>query len=764
MNLEIPWVSDEEWNARMSLDRDPVEALRDPVYRIGSLYEIKDEEGRMRPFIPTPEQRVIIYDICVRGYKNIIIPKARKLGMSTVIGIICADKLVWEAGVEIALVDRTKNDAVDKLDRIVRFAIDHLDPRFGARAATNADRTDEIWVNTGGKNDLTSKFSAGVSFRGGTPTFLHVSEWGAIQFDEPARSEEIKTGAMEAARHGTRVIETTWKGGADGHVWTYVEEALEIPENEKTERDWRIRFFPWWLGRKNVRDGKVERIDAETNKYLDDRESELGIKFAPTQRLWYYHQRRELGIFIKRENPTTLEECWSTPVEGAIYADLIEKMKVNGAITKVEPNEGMAVDTFWDLGSPQNTVVWYVQNLGGGKYDIIDCDGGLDLTTDERVVHMGRKGYVYGAHYVPHDAAAAQRGGLTYQEELMRAGLENVRVVGRTTDIELGINALRRILPNCRFDAVKCKKGIDALNAYHAKMEVGGKHRSENIVHDWASHFCDALRVMAEADSVGMLSHQGGKRFDAEGVKVLDVKAGNHAVKTGTIAVQDYGAVFLEAAEAESWLAMVSRPVVERCYIVAYAAMRMRHVWAVLRAEFNPEMEVTGALVCAASTGDTLMDADIAAQRVAATAQYFGGCLVVTVSDAPESTWRSLVAHGCDRVFRRPKSILTKSQQQIGWPSNDEMAEPMANLARRIREEQLDVFHAPIRNQLGQFMRQPGGKAGAMVGYGDEWVRAMAAGCQCLPMGTPFHPMGQRKIQPQTLMVGEMFGGRPNSF
>lgn len=769
MKLSVPWVDEAEWQARTNPDREAMEAINDPVWRVANLYWIRDPWGKVIPFVPTPEQRVIIWDLLVRLYRNEIILKSRKIGFSTVLGVICADIMAFNTGVEIALVDKTKDDAERKLENIVEFAINSLPDEF-RKALTKPDGLDNkstIGVWSGRKEDTPSRMDAGVSFRGGTPQILWVSEWATIQFEQPVRSTEIKTGAMEAARYGVRLIETTWKGGKGGDVYDYVQQANRIAEEHKSQTDWRLRFFPWWVDTKNVEYGSeyaMRSIDAETHKYLDDKEAELEIRFTPEQRLWYFNRKMESKGYMRRENPTTLEECWSTPVEGAIYADLIERLRGESKVVPFERSPDIAVDTFWDLGSPQNTCVWYVQRLGRGQFDIIDCDFGLNLTTEERVRHMHAKGYQYEAHYIPHDGAADQKGGRSFQDELMMAGLQNVRVVPRTRDIEVGIDAVRRMLLGCRFHAERCKDGVESLENYRAKVD-DKKFRSENIVHDVHSHPADAFRTIAEAAINGMLSGQGGRRFDVEGVKVLDDKAKLAAgtVVTGTVIVQDYGAMFLKAEPAESWLAMAQRPQMGRFYVLAYAALYQRHVWAVLRAEFTPDMEPIGGYVAAASLGDGLMDADIAARRVADTSQYFGTCLVVTVADDPEATWRCLVGHGCDRVFKRPKSVLTKTQQQIGWSASDDCAEPMANLARRIREEQLDVFHEPARQQLQQFMRQPGGKVGAMAGYGDEWVRALAVGCQCLPLGTPFHPGEQRRANPAALVIAPV-DGRISSF
>ena len=767
MPPSIPWVPADAWHARTRADR--ASPLDDPVWRIANLYEIRTDDGVKMPFIPSREQQVIIWDIHVRGLRNLIVPKARRIGMSTVLGIIAADMIAFEAGVEVALVDKTRENAEEKLARIVKFAVDSLAPelRGGLESPRGLNNQSTLGLrSTGGGEDLVSTFRAGVSFRGAGPHFLWISEWGTIQFENQARSEEIKTGAMEAARRGIRVIETTWKGGQGGHVWDYITLALETAEEEKTAHDWRLRFFPWWVDQRNVREGSAARIDTETNRYLDEKQAELGITFTPAQRLWYYHAKRENGIFIKRENPTTLEECWSAPVEGAIYADLIERLRAGRGILPLQPDPHTEVDTFWDLGSPQNTVVWYVQRLGEGRYDIIDCDGGLDLTTEERVEHMRRKGHSYGSHYVPHDAAAHQRGGLSFQEELLRAGLEHVRVVPRTPDMELGINAVRRLLPRARFNSRTCARGIQALAAYHAKIEPGQMHRSEQIVHDWASHYADALRVIAEADAAGMLSGQGGRRFDVQGMKAMNDKAALAAgsATPGVILVMERGVLFQSAPAESAWLLLLERPQVKRFHLIAYAALAGRHVWCVLRPEFNEhDLEPASVKVVAASLGEEPLDPDLAAERIAATSQYYGHCLVVTIADDPEGICRALNDAGQERVLKRPRSTLGKSAHQIGWTATEDLSEPIAALAKCVREEQLECYPAPARQQIATHMRSPDGRATPMPGYRDDWVRALAIGIHCLPMATPFHPGEIRRAMQEGagMEMAGMFNSAP---
>ena len=83
---------------------------------------------------------------------------------------------------------------------------------------------------------------AGTHSRGGANSFLWVSEWGVVQATDLARSEEILTGALPSVGDGVCVVETTWKGGRNGHLWGLVRSALETPEEQKKPLDWRVFF------------------------------------------------------------------------------------------------------------------------------------------------------------------------------------------------------------------------------------------------------------------------------------------------------------------------------------------------------------------------------------------------------------------------------------------------------------------------------------------------------------------------------------------
>src|SRR5512143_3774483 len=78
------------------IDEDEaLEAFRDPCWRLNNLYSIRTRDGSIIKFRPRPQQRQIIDLIYRRGCRRVIILKARQLGFSTLLGVVCADRLCF---------------------------------------------------------------------------------------------------------------------------------------------------------------------------------------------------------------------------------------------------------------------------------------------------------------------------------------------------------------------------------------------------------------------------------------------------------------------------------------------------------------------------------------------------------------------------------------------------------------------------------------------------------------------------------------------
>jgi hypothetical protein len=204
-----------------------------------------------------------------------------------------------------------------------------------------------------------------------------------------------------------------------------------------------------------------------------------------------------------------MEECFQAPVEGAIYAELIDRLRSEGSIRPWIVDNSALTHTAWDLGSPVNTCVWYFQLGPLGELRVIDVDLDLDLSPVERVSRMLAKGYLYGSHFLPHDAMQTQKSGRTFLNELKDVGLANCRAVPRTQDIWVGINRLRQMLPRFSFRIPQCDRGLEALSNYHTVRETSTGIARDEPCHDWSSHAADSLRVISECEAAGMLRNLG---------------------------------------------------------------------------------------------------------------------------------------------------------------------------------------------------------------------------------------------------------------
>ena len=189
------------------------------------------------------------------------------------------------------------------------------------------------------------------------------------------------------------------------------------------------------------------------------------------------------------------EGCCVSILEGAIYANELRKVDVEGRICRVPYDSSKPVETFWDLGWDDSTAIWFVQQIGF-EFHVIDCLDGEQKPLVHYVKELQARPYVYGTYHLPHDAKAKNLGtGKSIEEQMRQLGLR-VSIVPQLSVAD-GINAARSVFDRCWFDAEKCADGLQALRHYRygERLELGVKTREP--LHDWASHFGDSFRYFA---------------------------------------------------------------------------------------------------------------------------------------------------------------------------------------------------------------------------------------------------------------------------
>ena len=185
-------------------------------------------------------------------------------------------------------------------------------------------------------------------------------------------------------------------------------------------------------------------------------------------------------------------------VEGAVFANELEKAKAEQRITKVPYVDSIPVDTYWDLGQSDLTSIWFVQQVGY-EYRVIDYyqNNGHKFPFYAKIVND--KPYNYRMHWLPHDARNEQQAALESIERQAR-GLLNNKV---SISLKLGkhkadgINAARSIFDQCVFDSEKCTDGISSLRRYHFRVNEETGAVSNEPVHDIYSHGADSFMYFA---------------------------------------------------------------------------------------------------------------------------------------------------------------------------------------------------------------------------------------------------------------------------
>lgn len=484
-------------------DEQVEERLKSPLVRICNLYWIEDADGNEVKFVPNGPQCEVLHAVYIEGEKRIAIPKARQLGFTTLIVIIEFDEAHFcESGktVRAVIIDQTAPDAQAKLGK-VKFAWERMPEQL--KDALTIDNKSVMEFANG------STITAGMKARGKTPQVVHISEWGPIAHDDPERSEEILTGVLQAASGENALIfaESTHKGGKGGDWYALIKRSLETPPEYRTVKDFKVMFFPWWMEKRYTVEGDARQVDKETNEYFDGTRDtlgkvrETGQVFTPGQRLFYFKKKQELGRKIYAEFPSTIEECWMTPIVGAIYGPDVDKARQAGRINDMVGHyEGFPVYSAFDIGAPVNTKCWLFQAIGD-RINLLQClTGGEDCNTPaEWAARLKALPYAFGGHFLPHDGETLWRTLLT------QAGLKGVVVMPRMLNEWDNINDALSAFSRCYFAKTGCEHGLDSLEAFRAKEEADGVTIRNVPVHDWASHASTAFGYVHQAIRLGLL-------------------------------------------------------------------------------------------------------------------------------------------------------------------------------------------------------------------------------------------------------------------
>ncbi len=181
-------------------------------------------------------------------------------------------------------------------------------------------------------------------------------------------------------------------------------------------------------------------------------------------------------------------------IEGAYYTKYIDKMRLNNQIGQVPYETGFKVHTAWDLGVRDSTAIIFFQVIGQ-SVRIIDCYENSKVGLEHYAKILEQKNYVYGKHIAPHDIKVKELGtGMTRIEKAKNLGINFI--VAPSISIEDGIESVRSTLGKIWIDEEKCQPLLKALINYRQEYDTKRKIYNSQPLHDWSSHFADALRYL----------------------------------------------------------------------------------------------------------------------------------------------------------------------------------------------------------------------------------------------------------------------------
>lgn len=498
------------------------ECLADPWWRLtsGQLYKImikgdKEEDELVIPFIPKPQQ----LDLFRNMHNRNDILKARQLGFTTAIQILFLDCCLFRANVRAATIAHNE-DAAKKIFRDkLKFAYDHLPPSLKAAMPLKVENTSELIFEHNN-----SGIEVATSVRSGTKQYLHISEFGKICAKFPDRADEVITGSIPTVpTNGILFIESTAEG-QDGHFYKITKRAenLMLSGKKLNVKDYKLHFYPWWGEPEYSIDSEDVTITGKDHDYFDKIEQEANCTISKNQRAWWVLTRDSefSGEDEKmwQEYPSTIKEAFQKSKEGCYYTVQMTKARKEGRITRVPHQEGYPVNTFWDIGNGDGTGIWLQQQIGQSE-NFIGYIEGWGEPYSYYVKELMKFDYMYGVHYLPHDAKHVRQGtivNISPKDSLIKLGLKNIEIVPRVDDISHGIQATRDALGSCWFDEVECKEGIIHLDSYRKKWNNTTGRFMDIPVHDIHSEGADAFRQYGQMKQSGRLNPGRKKKVKLE--------------------------------------------------------------------------------------------------------------------------------------------------------------------------------------------------------------------------------------------------------
>lgn len=462
--------------------------LSDQWTRLKTWYYIIDDSSNVIKFKPNWLQEALYKNL---HYMNIIL-KARQMGVTTFFAILFLDSCLYNRNVTAGIIAHHKDDAEKIFRRKIKFAYERLPEEIKKMIPVKVERTTEMEFANG------SSISVATSFRSGTVNLLLVSEHGKICRKYPDKAEEIKTGAFNAVHSGQFIaIESTAEGRAgDFYEMCMRARNAQLAKRPLTPLDFKFFFYPWFRHPSYRISSIGEIIPAHLKEYFDSLKAKYNVILTREQMVWYTKKYELLSDKMKQEYPSTPEEAFEASIIGAYFNQQMTDAYSEGRICSVPWDRSVPVDTWWDIGMNDSTSIWFSQKVGR-EIHLIEYYENSGEGLEHYIKYCLDKKYWYGRHVGPHDLDVRELGTGISRIDTARSLGVSFDVVPRVNNKMESIEAARRLIPLCWFDAEKCSIGISHLERYRKKYNEKLGIFMDKPVHDNACHGADAFQTLA---------------------------------------------------------------------------------------------------------------------------------------------------------------------------------------------------------------------------------------------------------------------------
>lgn len=413
-----------------------------------------------------------------------LILKARQLGITTYVNLWALDEILWNDNIAAGIIAHTQDDASNIFKDKLKYAFDNLHPDLRSLFRLVGDSARELAFAHG------SVIRVGTSLRSSTLQILHVSEFGKICAKYPDKAREIITGSLNTIQAGQKIFIESTAEGKEGYFYDMCERAkLNEP---KSPQDFKFFFFPWWRHPEYSQGVPVE-IPEKLREYFDKLDLQ-GVKLKDFQKWWYANKYQIQEQDMLREYPSTPEEAFQSSTDGYWYASTLVDLYNAGHVRNISYDRSIPVHTAWDLGQSDHCAIWFFQVNRSDDINIIDFWEKTDTKIDQIVLMLKAKGYNYGTHIWPHDAASRDRAGITFVDQCRPFGIQGI--VLEPSSFLQGVSLVKTTLSKCWFDQTKCSVGLKHLENYKRRWAPSLTMFTSEPVHDEASHAADAFRYL----------------------------------------------------------------------------------------------------------------------------------------------------------------------------------------------------------------------------------------------------------------------------